>query len=346
MARILYGLCGVGIGHVIRTRIVASYLQKKNEVMIVCGGRAYQYLKNYFKNVVEIPYFNLWFRNNRILNFKSFFGNLLKINIKNYKWIKDVFGKVKKFNPELAISDWESFSSFTARKLKIPIISLDNQHFLVKGDYSFLRKHYLQYLKAKLVLKLLVRKADYYITVNFYDQILKKESKNCILVPPIIREEILNAKVEEGNYFLVYQSTKSYKKLIKILRKVNTKFVVYGLDLYKKEANMTFKKFSDEFINDLINCKGVICNGGFVLISEAIFLKKPILSIPIRNHFEQLVNAFYVESHDYGEYCKKLDIKTLEHFIKSKYHIKNYTPGNKEVFKILEEIIKNGIPHN
>jgi uncharacterized protein (TIGR00661 family) len=41
----------------------------------------------------------------------------------------------------------------------------------------------------------------------------------------------------------------------------------------------------------MINCNGIITGGGFETPAEALYLGKKILSIPIRNHYEQECNA-------------------------------------------------------
>ena len=48
--------------------------------------------------------------------------------------------------------------------------------------------------------------------------------------------------------------------------------------------------------------KAIITNGGFTVISEALYLKKPIFSIPIKNQFEQALNAKFVEKLGAGVY--------------------------------------------
>ena len=47
----------------------------------------------------------------------------------------------------------------------------------------------------------------------------------------INRKEILDVKkTESRDYVFVYQSTKSYDKLIDILKRINYKFIIYGFD--------------------------------------------------------------------------------------------------------------------
>jgi len=55
MAKILYGVCGEGLGHAIRSEILINYLKNKNyEIRIVAGGKAYNYLSDEFPFVEEI----------------------------------------------------------------------------------------------------------------------------------------------------------------------------------------------------------------------------------------------------------------------------------------------------
>ena len=44
----------------------------------------------------------------------------------------------------------------------------------------------------------------------------------------------------------------------------------------------------------------MVTGGGFSLLSEAVYLGKPVLSIPLRGQFEQLMNARYLERDGYG----------------------------------------------
>lgn len=59
----------------------------------------------------------------------------------------------------------------------------------------------------------------------------------------------------------------------------------------------------------------MITNGGFTLISEALYLKKPIYSVPVKGQFEQILNAFYLEKLGYGEFHEEADKKSIETFL-------------------------------
>ncbi len=58
-----------------------------------------------------------------------------------------------------------------------------------------------------------------------------------------------------------------------------------------------------------------MANGGFTLISESIYLKKPVLSIPVKGQFEQILNAIYLERLGYGEFHEELEKDSVIHFL-------------------------------
>lgn len=350
MAKILYGLCTVGMGHAVRSKVILEHLMKKHDVLIATSGKSLEYLKKFFPNkVVDVEGFELAFKNNAVRNWKTVAVNFKKISSETVRKLKEWNEKVKEFKPTIVVSDWEPFSSIYAKNERLPLISIDNQHYIIFGDYKFPKKFFLDYIRARIILQSLMRKSNYYLITLLPENKLKK-IKTKFGVNPIIRPEVvsLKSKVKKGSYVLVYQSTKSYEKLVDILKHVNQKFVVYGYDKKGTEKNLTFKKFTsgNEFTNDLAGCKAVIANGGFTLISEALYLRKPLLVVPIKKHFEQIVNALYIQKNKYGEFFEDLDVNAVIKFLSNlnKYRKPKFKfDNNKKLFDLLDKIIENKI---
>jgi UDP:flavonoid glycosyltransferase YjiC (YdhE family) len=59
----------------------------------------------------------------------------------------------------------------------------------------------------------------------------------------------------------------------------------------------------------------VIAGGGFSLLSEAVYLGKPILAVPLHGQFEQVMNARYVQRLGYGLCADEVDAEVLGGFI-------------------------------
>lgn len=338
--RILYGIAGEGLGHATRSKVVIEHLEKKgHKIIAVCGGKAYDFMKKFFKTE-RIECLRITFINNKVKRLRTILSNLIKFPFKiNYN--KKLNEIIEKFKPDLIIMDFEPFTAYYARRHKKPLISIDNQHILTNTflDYHNPVEHYI----AKSLVKIFIPEADYtIITSYFYPRISKK---NTFLVPLILRKEVLKIKPSLKEHILVYMSTNN-EKFLPILKKLNEKFVVYGLNKSEKIGNIELKKFNEKtFINDLSSSKAVITNGGLSTIGESLYFKKPILCIPIKNHYEQMLNAMHIEKSGYGLYAKKLKQKNIKNFLdnlkkyrKSLEHYK--VEDNSKLFTLLDTLLK------
>jgi uncharacterized protein (TIGR00661 family) len=344
MARILYGIISIGLGHAMRSKAVIDHLiKKKHDVMILTSHNVYDYYKKNYKNVKNIEGLEIVFKKNTILNVQTLVKNLEKISRKTYDKFTEVKDSIEKFDPQIVISDMETFSTYVAHDKKLPLISIDNQHFLEYGKFHVPEQYRLSYLKALMVVRSIVLEAKYHVIMAF-DGNRIVEKPNLFLVKPVLRKEILEAKTKSENYVFVYQSTKSYDKLIDILKRINYKFIIYGFDKDAVVGNLIFKKFNDSknFIKDLTNSKAVITNGGFTLISEAMYLKKPMLIVPIKKHFEQIINALYIKENKLGEFYTDL---TEKHVVEFLMNLKKYRTDklkkwdNEQAFRLIETLI-------
>jgi len=342
MVRILYGLCGVGIGHAIRCKpIIEHLLKEKHQVLVITSAAAYDYLSQYIEKVYDVTGFELVFKNNKVMSWRTLFKNISKFNPGNYSKVKEVITRIDEFKPEAVISDWETVSSFYSRMKKLPLINIDNQGYTRYGNYKVPARYWIQYLKAKFFLKALVRRPDYNIVMLLPGTSLDSK-QNIMGISPLIRGEVKNTRRTKGDHILVYDSTRNHEKLIKVLRQVKAEFIVYGYKRIAKEENIEFKGFSDsqEYIKDLASCRGIITNAGFTLINEALYLQKPLLCVPIRKHFEQILNALYVEEHKYGETNWRLSAKAIKKFIKNLDKYNYERPEYKdEIYPVLDEIL-------
>jgi uncharacterized protein (TIGR00661 family) len=63
-------------------------------------------------------------------------------------------------------------------------------------------------------------------------------------------------------------------------------------DEERVDSHLTFHKIHGEkFLRLMASARGVACTAGFESVSEAAYLGKQVLMIPVENHFEQFLNA-------------------------------------------------------
>ena len=313
--RIFYSICGEGMGHAIRSSVILEHLTKKYDVYIFSSDRAYKFLSEKFDNVFEIGGFNTVYENNVVRTKKTFF-KALKANPTNLKDGYNVLYKeCKRIKPNIIISDFENYSSMLSKLMNIPLISLDNIHMLTQCEYDYPPHHRADMLTAKAVTKSYILRPKRHIITTFFYPPLKHPNMTA-LYPPVLREEIMKLKPEQGDHVLVYQTAESSINLMEELKKLDHKFIVYGFNKDEIDKNLTYREFNEnQIFEDMRTAKAIIVNGGFTMISEAIYLKKPIYSTPAHKNFEQILNGFYVEKLGYGEYHDDLDVEKIEKFL-------------------------------
>jgi uncharacterized protein (TIGR00661 family) len=100
------------------------------------------------------------------------------------------------------------------------------------------------------------------------------------------------------------------------------------------------------FLRDLAGAKAVIANAGFSLVSEALYLGKPYLAMPVKSQFEQTFNAYYVDKLGYGAWWRELGKEQIESFL---YNLPVYAEnlqsypraGNGAVLAKLDELVRD-----
>jgi len=198
----------------------------------------------------------------------------------------------------------------------VPIITVDNNQLVAVSKMRLPKRWSWARIKAQLAIKLMVPFARFRLIPSFiFPEVLRQDVE---LVPPILRKEIRSLKPRRGDHVLVYQTSSSNKQLLDVIKRIDERFVVYGFDKDRLINNVTLKRFSEKgFLKDLASAKAVIMNGGFSLMTECIYLKKPILSIPVKGQIEQMINARELERQGLGLKSEENDLEMIVEFIRS-----------------------------
>jgi uncharacterized protein (TIGR00661 family) len=125
---------------------------------------------------------------------------------------------------------------------------------------------------------------------------------------------------------------------------------IYGvrraLRTEEREGNLRFLPFSDQgFVDDLRTARGVVANGGFTLLGEAVYLHRPVLSVPVRRQFEQVLNARYLEKEGYGMAAEAVTGEVLAEFLEKlpdlRRNLASYRQdGNRALLSRLDELLE------
>ncbi|MGH9323525.1 MAG: glycosyltransferase family protein [Vicinamibacteria bacterium] len=321
--RILYGVVGEGMGHATRSAVVIEHLLSAgHEVKVVVSGKAHGFLRDRFSGragwaIEEIEGLTLRYFGNRLDRAGSLFWNLLNAPKAVTKGVK-VYRKVaeENFRPQLVVSDFESWAALYALNHRLPVVSIDNIQALNRLQHQKpIRKGKgFDFRLGRYAVKMKVPGAYHYLITSFFFPRVRK--KYTTLVPPILRKEVLGAVREPGEHVLVYQRAIAQSELVPMLKELPYEFRVYGGEADEVTGNVKLRRFSGAgFLEDLRTARAVIAGGGFSLMSEAVSLRVPTLSIPIEGQYEQEMNARYLQELGYGARSRNVEVETISNFL-------------------------------
>jgi uncharacterized protein (TIGR00661 family) len=275
--KILYGIQGTGHGHISRARVVLPKLKEYAEVDVLVSGY------NYKMNIDgEIKYkargLSLSYDNNGSIDMLD-----TALNIHPIKFLQDLQAvPIEEY--DFVVNDFEPVTAWAANNAGIPCVAISHQA-------SFLSEKVPRPEKKSLVAEQVMKHfapstaavGSHYLR---YDDFIE---------PPIIRRHIRNLNPTLGNHITVYLPAFDHQTLCSIFSQVKkTEWHIFSPDCeeaYTKGNVQVNPVGKETFLKSIEDCLGIVSACGFETTSEAMFLGKKLLTIPIKNQYEQLCNA-------------------------------------------------------
>ena len=294
--KILYAVQATGNGHITRARTLLPALQQAGiDVDFLFSGRDkarlfdmqcfgdYQHVEGFtfFTHAGKV---NPW-KTLKQAQLRQFWTDTQQLNLQGY---------------DLLLNDFEPVSAWAAKRRKLPSIGLAHQYALryaLPGtEKAFWLKHAID----------LFTPLDRYLGVHW-------QSFGQPILPPLISLSHL-VETEQQDFVLVYLPFEVTKSVVSWLERFpSVTFVVYADVMQtQRSGNVELRPFCREsFPKALQGCKGVICNTGFGLCSEALLLGKKILTKPLAGQIEQYSNACVLERMDRAQVITSFDDDAL-----------------------------------
>jgi uncharacterized protein (TIGR00661 family) len=315
---LLYGVNGEGMGHATRSQVVIDALLRNHDVRVVASGAAFRYLRDRLPRVDEIFGPSFAMKEGEIQRWATVRQNFTRGPRELPDTVKHWLGLVDEWRPEVVITDFEPLAGLYARATRTPLVCVDNINMLVrcKHDREIIGREREHFILACAVTRAMVPTAGDYIITTFFRPPLARGRTT--LVPPILRPEVVAAEPVRGDHLLVYSSGE--EELLEALREAGVRCRIYGMRGGPEETvvdgNLEFRPRSNEgFLEDLSSSRGVVAGGGFSLLSEAVYLGKPVLSVPLQGQFEQLLNARYLQREGFGMCATEVTPTVLSEFL-------------------------------
>ena len=334
MKKILVGICGIGNGHINRQINIIQELVKRNfKIIIATTKEKINTLNYYFPDIPKITINIPWVEcNSEGINYEFCLEKYEENGIDLFKELL-VFSKTVEelFNgkPDFIISDYEPNVAQYSYMVNKPLICMEQQSKFLYMNEKKIKKYSIN--EEKYRLNYFFPKVDYQIISSFFPLDIKKD--NVFVIPPIIKKFNPKKKIDKKGivYFSPYSNDKrNFLKILNMIKKIkDINFTVYtelDFSIDCQEANVVFKKFSNEFKEELLESSFVIASAGHQLISECIACEVPMYLFPL-DTYEQNYNCSMVEKYELG---KKFKGENIEEFCLFYKNIPNYVENIKK----------------
>lgn len=302
--KILYGVHGYGRGHAVRAQALLGELTRAYNVLVLAGDDAYDQLRKDYR-VVRIPalryYHNKRGRRSAWLTIKRNAPAVLDLLLEGPVF-QMVRREIRRFAPDVVLSDSEGWTHRAARALGIPRISFDHYGIMAYCPLEMSPRDRLICRLESLAYRMLVCNPERIIVTAFY-RAKPRRRGGVKVVGPILRPEVRRGRPAAGEHLLVYFANAPVHftgRIEEALRELNRPVKVYGPDRVGAAGNLKFCRIADlPFVRDLASCRAVFSTAGNQLISEAIHFGKPLLLMP-EKALEQRLNAQFVHEWQVG----------------------------------------------
>jgi uncharacterized protein (TIGR00661 family) len=287
--KILYSVQATGNGHISRAMELLPYLEKYGTVDLFLSGE-----NSSLSLDAPIKYrskgLSLFYTCNGTLDYwklaKSI--SLLRLN----KEVRHL--PVEKY--DLILNDFECITALACAHKKVPSVNFGHQA-------SFLSEKTPRPNRISAVGEWVLKnyaKATQYVGLHF-------ESYDDFILGPVIKKEITGADPKNHQHVTVYLPSYCDHVLLRFLEPLKD----FHFEVFSREVTQVIQNGHVRFIpvnrkvfdQSLINCAGIITGGGFETPAEALYLKKKLITIPIKGQYEQQCNAAAL---------KRLGVKTLD----------------------------------
>lgn len=275
--KILYAIQGTGNGHVSRAREIIPHLAKHGELDVLISGT---------QSEVDVDYPVKY----KLHGWSFTFGKKGGVDLwdswkkmRTIRLLKDIWS-FPVHDYDLIINDFEPISAWACK---------------LKGKHCVAMSHQSAFLSPNTPRP---QKKNPFIEMVFRNYAPSKEAigfhyerYDDFIHTPVIRRDIRQLTPQNLGHVTVYLPAHDDKFLVTKFTKVkNVKFEVFSKHTdkpYVEENTYVYPINSEQYTKSLEGCLGLITAGGFEAPTEAIFLNKKVMVVPMIGQYEQHCNA-------------------------------------------------------
>lgn len=314
--RYVFIVQGEGRGHLTQAMSMERLLRENGHAVvgILAGKSPARKLPSFFSSAVSVPVetfesFNFVpsASNRKASMVKTGFYNIFHIAsfLPSIRFIKR---RLQELKPDVVVNFYDILGTvgYARSGLKSPMVCLGHQFLFLHRDFKFPRRGYEDRFPLNMFTRMIGWRAAKILALSFR-KMEDDPGRRIKVVPPLLRPEVLSLRhadgtddplVRDGGYIHGYMLNAGFSGDI---LDWHARHPDVGLHFFwdrVEEApvkvvddKLSFHYLDDEeFLRRMAGCHAYASTAGFESISEAMYLGKPLLMVPV--HVEQKCNAF------------------------------------------------------
>lgn len=305
--RILFVVQGEGRGHLTQALSLRQKLGAEgHEVVAALVGKSPARCLPYFFlrkigvpiHTFESPNFLPTAQNKQVHLTRSVAYNLLRLP-KYMRSMHFIARMIRDTQADVVVNFYELLTGLTYAlfRPKAAMVCVAHQYLFLHPDFRFPTGCALPLASLRFFTRLTAVGATRKLALSFR-KMPEVTGKGLVVVPPLLRQEVLNQRPLRGNYLHGYLLNSGFSEEV---QHWHAKHPEVGLHFFwdKRGANaeervddtLSFHALDDQlFVQYMAGAKAYATTAGFESVCEAMFLDKPVLMVP--THIEQRCNAY------------------------------------------------------
>lgn len=281
--KVAYSCAGEGFGHA--ARMVALYEDLASlfslELFVPDTVRGFVDAKLPGLKTRSVPCFLLDKRNNKVRYAPTAFASIRTLAALP-RMVRRLSRTLRRLGVDAVLSDFEPVLPWAARLAGIPVVQMNHPAIVCRyvnlDPRSWVASAAARFLQGPW---------DHRILVSFYGGD----------VGPVLRKSLYRHRLRDEGFLAVNLKGDARGKVLPQLGTCGLPYRLHpspGLD----------------FDESLASCSAVLTGAGHQTISEALCLGKPVMALPQRGQYEQILNARMLEASGRGLWCYAEDLST------------------------------------
>jgi uncharacterized protein (TIGR00661 family) len=306
--KVMFTVQGEGRGHMTQAIALKEILQRHgcSVTSVLAGGNLSKSLPSFFEQAFDTPVQRIASpgftqKKNRGISLPASLVQAVTKAPALRGALATIKENIARHQPDLIVNFLEPMMGVynLLHKHRTPVLSVGHQFMQRHPTYIKVKEFPFQQIGIRRYIQTTGARS-HHLALSFYRA---EDTPKMTVCPPILRNQLFGLKPVAGDYILVYVVFYGFAEDIVRWCKANPGVPVHCFcdrpdapEEEKISENLTFHRVHGEkFLQMMANCRAVVCTAGFEAVSEAAYLGKPSLVVPVENHLEQFLNATEVE---------------------------------------------------